>query len=291
MGAPRWLLSVLLLAAGCGEHPQAPLGASSLVAAPSAPSAPPSMPASAPLTAAAPAKPPVIAGERFVRLAVPGFGDAVVAVPVGARGPRPIVLATHGNYDRPEWQCEVWGEIVETRAFVLCPRGDARPDSPSKDDVRFTYRSNQDLEKEVDAALAALRGSTYSPHLAAGPPVWSGFSLGAIMGVAIAARRPADFPILVLVEGGIDRFTEEVATKFARGGGRAVLFACAQGGCKAPASKRAARLEALGVRAMVVDAGNIGHAYDGPVAAAVKGALADLLRSDARFAEPQEPPP
>ncbi|MBK6514962.1 MAG: hypothetical protein IPG04_12770 [Polyangiaceae bacterium] len=111
------------------------------------------------------------------------------------------------------------------------------------------------------------------------------------MGVAIAARRPADFSD-PRPGGGRDRsFTEEVATKFTRGGGRAVLFACAQGGCKAPASKRAARLEALGVRAMVVDAGNIGHAYDGPVAAAVKGALADLLRSDARFAEPQEPPP
>lgn len=287
-GASRTVLLCATLSAACGEPPLAPLAAGSSAApsvAASAASATPATPPSATSSAAPPS--PTLAGERFVSLPVPGFGEAVVAVPIGARGPRPIVLATHGNYDRPEWQCEVWAEIVGDRAFVLCPRGDARPDSPGKDDVRFTYRSNQELEREVDAALAALRGSAFAPHLAAGPPVWTGFSLGAIMGVAIAARRPADFPTLVLVEGGVDRFGEEVARAFAKGGGKSVLFVCAQRGCAKPARQRAARLERLGVHAMVADAGAIGHAYDGPVAAATKAALPALLSDDPRFASPK----
>jgi pimeloyl-ACP methyl ester carboxylesterase len=234
-------------------------------------------------SAAAPAEPPAIGGERFVSLDVPGFAPAVVAVPVGAHRARPIVVATHGNYDRPEWQCEVWADIVGDRAFVLCPRGDARPDSPAKDDIRFTYRSNQYLEREVDAALAALRASPHAPHLAEGPPAWAGFSLGAIMGVAIAARRPADFSVLFLVEGGVDRFTDEVSRTFAKGGGKAVLFACAQAGCGKTAQKRADRLTALGVRTRVVDAGNLGHRYDGPVADGVKAALPEFLEGETRF--------
>ncbi len=221
-------------------------------------------------------------GPKLVPLDVPGFESAVVAVPVGARDERRIFLATHGNYDRPEWQCDVWSGILGGRHFVLCPRGVGRPDSPSPDDPRFTYRSNQELEREVDAALAALRRSAFAPYLSGEPPVWTGFSLGAIMGVAIAARRPADFPVLVLVEGGVDRFGDEQARAFAKGGGQRVLFACAQAGCGKTAKKRADRLEKLGIATAVVDAGAVGHTYDGPVADAVARALPAFLGEDAR---------
>lgn len=285
-----WFVSSSL-SMGCRdpESPPPPSKAN-ITATPTPPDAQPtpSVP-SVPPRASVTETPPAIHGPRFVALEVSGFDAAVVAVPVGAHGPRPIVIATHGNYDRPEWQCAVWAGIVGARAFVLCPRGQARPDSPSPDDIRFTYTNNQVLEREVDAALAALRASPFALHLAEGPPVWAGFSLGAIMGVAIAARRPADFPVLVLIEGGMDRFSDDVARTFARGGGKAVLFACAQRGCAKPGAKRAERLEALGVRATVVDAGSIGHTYDGPVADAVKSALPAFLATDPRFGPPDAP--
>lgn len=41
----------------------------------------------------------------YFDLAVPGFGEAVVYAPQG-EGPRVVVVAAHGNYDRPEWQCD-----------------------------------------------------------------------------------------------------------------------------------------------------------------------------------------
>lgn len=231
--------------------------------------APPAASSSAPRSIA-------LEGPPLIALDVPGFEPAVLAVPVGASDRRRLFLATHGNFDRPEWQCEVWSEILEHRHFVLCPRGIARPDSPP-DDPRFTYRTNKDLEREVDAATAALRETGFAGYLEDDAPVWTGFSLGAIMGVAIAARRASDFPELVLVEGGVDRFGDDQARAFARGGGKRVLFACAQAGCAKPAKRRAEALEKLGVRATVVDAGAIGHTYDGPVAKAVAAALPGFL--------------
>ncbi len=228
--------------------------------------------------------PPTLDGPKLFALEVEGFSAAVLSVPIGATSRRPVIVATHGNYDRPEWQCEVWAGIVGGRAFVLCPRGVERADSPSPDDRRFTYTQNQDLEREVDAALAALGRSRYGAFVAEGPPVWAGFSLGAIMGVAIARRRPADFPALVLIEGGADRLGADAARAFAKGGGQRVLIACAQAGCGKAARARAQQLQALGVSATVVDAGAIGHTYDGAVAEAVKAALPAFLAEDPRFA-------
>lgn len=193
------------------------------------------------------------------------------------------MIATHGNFDRPEWQCEVWSQLLSGRAFVLCPRGVGRADSPAPDDPRFTYKHNTDLEREVDAAIAALRASPHAPFVADGPATWVGFSLGAIMGVAIAERRPHQFPSLILVEGGVDRFRDETVRTFAKGGGKRVMFVCAQRGCKGTATPRAKALERAGVSAVVVDAGNIGHAYSGPVADAIAKELPAFLASDPRF--------
>jgi predicted esterase len=220
---------------------------------------------------------PPLEGPAVVSLEVAGFEPAVLFVPIGATTQRRLVVAAHGNYDRPEWQCEVWAEIVERQSFVLCPRGELRPDSPSKDDPRFTYRTNRDLEDEVDRALEALARSRHARYVDPARPVWAGFSLGAIMGVAIAARRPSEFADLILVEGGVDRFGDAEARAFAQGGGRRVLFACAQRGCAKSAKKRADRLISLGVEATVVDAGPIGHTYDGAVADAVRLALPAFL--------------
>jgi hypothetical protein len=69
------------------------------------------------------------------------------------------------------------------------------------------------------------------------------------MGVAIATRRP-NFPVLFLVEGGVDRFTDDVSRTFA--GGKAVCY-CAQAGKTA---RKRARSRAL-ASGRVVDASNL----------------------------------
>ncbi|XXY45512.1 hypothetical protein WME91_36465 [Sorangium sp. So ce269] len=225
---------------------------------------------------------PLRADGPFVELAVEGFPSAVVSVPIGATARRPVLIASHGNYDRPEWQCQVWRGIAGDGAFVLCPRGVARSDSPSASDVRFTYESNARLEQEIDAGLAALR-ARFPEHVDPGAVLYTGFSLGAIMGSAIAARRAALFPRLVLVEGGHDKWTPATAKAFAEGGGQRVLFVCAQAGCGAAASAAAARLEKAGVLTRVVRGKEAGHRYDGPVAEETQRALGWILEADPRW--------
>jgi predicted esterase len=230
-----------------------------------------------------PALPPALTSPGpFASLNVAGYGAAVVSLPLGARGRRPVLLATHGNYDRPEWQCEVWRGIVGNRAFVLCPRGVARSDSPSPSDVRFTYQTARALEAEIDAAFEALKAG-YADHVDDGPVVYTGFSLGAIMGSSIVARSPARYPRAVLIEGGYGAWQQR-AKAFAKGGGRRVLFGCGQEACRASAKQAAGPLEAAGVGTTVVLAKGQGHRYDGPVAEQVKGAFDWAVEGDARWA-------
>ena len=223
---------------------------------------------------------PLASSEPLVALAVAPFRDAIVSLPVGATSARPVVVAAHGNYDRPEWQCGVWRGIVGDRAFVLCPRGIARTDSPGPDDVRFTFAGVEALAREIDAGLAALR-ARFGPHVAEGPMLYAGFSLGAILGVPFAARDPSRFPRAVLVEGGHDAWTAAVARGYRARGGRRVLFACGQPGCVVDAKPAAARLVKAGVETRTVLGPGVGHGYDGPVAAEVGRALDWLLDGDA----------
>lgn len=246
-------------------------GASSAPPAAPLPDAPPPRRGPAPLEAPSP----------LVALAIERHAEAVVSLPIGATAKRPVLIATHGNFDRPEWQCEIWRGIIGDRGFILCPRGVRRPDSPAPGDVRFTYPTNAALEREVRAALAAL-AARWPEHADTRAPVWVGFSLGAIMGVPIAARDPAGFPRLALIEGGVEQWTPEAVKSFATAGKR-VLFVCSQPWCGVQARSPAERLGQAGVEAKIARSANVGHRYDGPVAEEAARALPWLLEGDARW--------
>jgi len=216
-----------------------------------------------------------------VPLAVDGFGEAVVSVPETADGPVPVVVAVHGNYNRPDTLCDAWRPVFRG-AFLLCPRGVPRHDSPSLADQRYTFETTTALGEEIDRGLAALR-ARFGARVDGGPAVYAGFSLGAIMGVFVTAHSASTFPRVVLVEGGTDRYVPDVLDGFAKGGGRRVLFVCAQPDCATDAPFTIARLEAAGVKAECVIGPPIGHRYDGAIADTIRGALPWLLEGDARF--------
>ncbi len=214
-------------------------------------------------------------------LSVTGFRDAIVSVPTSATEPRPVVVALHGNFDRPEWQCEVMRQITDAYAFVLCPRGIRRTDVPKSWD-RWEYGGLPAVKQELAAGLAAL-GERFAGYVAEGPIVFTGFSLGAILGRPIVRDDPARFPRVVFTEGGSDGWNFQ---RFKAGGGQRVLFACAQAGC--PQNRRAVarQAERFGVEVRVADGGNIGHTYDGPVARAIKAEWGWLVEGDARWSRP-----
>ncbi|HEY5955923.1 MAG TPA: hypothetical protein VIV60_05195 [Polyangiaceae bacterium] len=228
--------------------------------------------------ATAPALKPLVAPAHLVALEVPGFLDAIVAVPLGTTSPRPVVLALHGNFDRPEWQCDVMREITEAYPFVLCPRGIRRRDVPASMD-RWEYGSVKALQKEIDSGLTALH-ARFQRYVAEGPIVFTGFSLGAILGRPIVTGAAARYPRVLFTEGGAQGWDW---ARFKAGGGERVLFACAQAGCAPGARSVAKQAARYGVDVHVADGGKVGHTYDGPVARAIQAEWAWLVEGDERW--------
>jgi len=147
---------------------------------------------------------------------------------VAARGegPRPLVVALHGNFDRPEWLCAFYARIVQGRAFVLCPRGVPRADAPGLD--RWQLPLAVPLAREIAAGRRAL-AARFPGRLADGPDLYVGFSQGAHRVSRLAASDPADFPRVQLIEGGASFWRG--TRRYARTAGR-VAFVCAVGWCE-----------------------------------------------------------
>lgn len=213
-------------------------------------------------------------------LEVTGFHPAAyVSADLSVPGPRPLVVVLHGNFDRPEWDCEAWTPIVAGRAFVLCPRGIPRRDAPGMD--RWEYGGRPSILREVAAGRAAL-AARYPGRLDEGPDVWVGFSLGAIHLAPLARGTPARYPRIVLVEGGLDDWDRRAIARWVRGGGRKIGFACGRDGCRRRAERLSAALDAAGGGGRVAFA-PIGHNFYGPILAPARTMFDWLVEDDARF--------
>jgi hypothetical protein len=243
---------------------------------------------SASASASAEAGPAALAADPPLGLLhVDGYSDAAISVPVGATAPRPIVIAAHGMWDPPDGLCDNWRWIVGNRAWVLCPRGRPMPDKT------FRYDGAAALAKEIDAGVHAL-AARYPGYVDDGPMLYTGFSLGASLGVSIVAHDPARFPRAVLTEGGEESFSEAAARAYAKGGGQRVLFACGLRGRVGSATAVAGLLTKDGVPARVVlgklpDAGQFIHWYNGPVADETKAELDWLFEGDPRWSATSPP--
>ena len=288
MRVSRGLVLAVVLGAGC-RSPSVPDRADSpvheQVPPPGASASPPAAsaaesPAPADAGSAEPKLPPLTAPGRFVSLDVPGFRPAIVHVPLGATTKRPLMVALHGNFDRPEWQCEVWAEITGGFPFILCPRGIPRDDVPKQLD-RWHYGSGKKTQEELFTARDALT-KRFPEHDALGPIVFTGFSLGAILGVRMVGEHGEKFPRAVFIEGG-EKWSTALAKAFVEEGGQRVLFACGQTACKHTSKRAAAILEREKVEVRIAFGGNIGHTYDGKVADAIAAEWSWLLEGDPRW--------
>lgn len=217
----------------------------------------------------------------FAELEVDGFGPAVVSLPRGARTKKPVVVAVHGHRHRPDWQCGIVREMVADRAFVLCPRGVKAP--PQWDDrrERFTFGTVADLQREIDAGLAALVRA-YGDMVDTDRMVYYGHSLGAIEGESIVLRDPARWPRAILAEGG-QVWSASAARSFVARGGARVLFGCGTAECNGAAAFAARVLGEAGAGARVAYAEGAGHRSYGPIVDAMASQVDWLLTGDPRF--------
>lgn len=204
---------------------------------------------------------------RLVPLAVPGYRDAVVALPADwteGQGARPVVVAVHGNYDHVEPFCDGWSRIAVGRGFVLCPRGIPRVDAGRAADRWSFGWDGRDMQREIEAGLRALE-ARYSGEAQTREVVFAGFSLGAILGAEIVLRKPSRYPLAVLVEGGGATWSRETARRFHRGGGRKLLFGCGHDACVRDTRPGMYWAGVMGFEARTAFGGNVGHTFQGTV--------------------------
>lgn len=287
MALARWLrlpLALTLVPFGCARAEAGANGSSPPPRA-SDRAEPPSPPGAAPSRSAEPVRPeppaPRLVSAPVVELDVPGFRPATLVVPTGATSKRPIVVALHGNFDRPEWQCGVWQAITDNRAFVLCPRGIPRRDAPAALD-RWEYASAKAMKSELEAGLQALR-ARFAEFTDDGPIVFIGFSLGAIYGASLVHAEPARFSRVVFIEGGVSTWTPGSAKKFSLAGGQRLILACGQPDCMNRVKRLAPSLERVGLPTRVGGSAKAGHTYDGEVADVVRENWSWFVEGDTRW--------
>jgi len=191
-----------------------------------------------------------------------------------------VLLVAHGAGDRPEWQCDWWEAALGGRAIVLCLRGSAM--YPRRSDTGYYFKNHYALEREVLAAIDALRRE-HSAALAPGPVVYAGFSQGAIMGALVVPEHPDLFQRVVLIEGGYQEWDVPSAKRLARGGEARVLFACGQSYCAHHARQSMRWLSRGGVASRLELAPRGGHTYAGDVGEKVLDAFEWVVAGDERW--------
>lgn len=243
-------------------------------AAPQAPAAR----AEEPPAAAPPALPP-LAGTWLERLPLEGHGPVSVTPPLGATEARPVVVGVHGRGDRPEWACGEWRLVTRSFAFVVCPHGTPK-DAPEGAGLRFADAST--TEREIRLGLDGVH-RRFGSHVASGPLVYAGFSLGAILAPTILTSEKHAYPYAVLAEGGQEKWTRTAIRAWRNVGGTRVLLVCSTRGCEGMTRPLVPRFEAEGIEARFVSAGNVGHLVDQRVIDAIRPEFPWLVRDDPRW--------
>jgi hypothetical protein len=208
-----------------------------------------------------PAKPPIPAlPTQLLNLPVPGYRTAVIAAPQKAGSPPwPVIVILHGNYDRPEWECE-WWLPARRYGWLVCPRGKRRPGVSRRLD-RWTYNGSVHATREVHVTLDVLR-KRHVGLLHERDATLIGFSLGSIIGPRVMAGSRLGFTRAIFVEGGAGVSRSEIRTLAKRGLGR-VAYLCGQYSSCGPKARRAVRRwKRHGVSARLWIMPGVGHNYN-----------------------------
>jgi len=268
---PIIALLALSSAVGCARidaprHEHAPLTIA--IETPEAPAPP--LPASLP---------PALEGAPIQELALEK-GRAIVALPIGARDKRAVVVGVHGAGDRPEWSCSEWQAVTAGWAFVVCPQGVRHPQDPNA----FVWASAESIASQADEAVKALR-ARYGAWVADGPLIYGGWSQGATLASQVIASRPGTYDRAVLVEVGHTPLdASQVAASLFAGGVRRAVVSCSSWKCRTFAQGFKSSAERRGMPVRINDVGLRGHWFDEPVVRTLGPVFAWMVDDQARFA-------
>jgi len=158
-----------------------------------------------------------------------------VSVPLGAREPRPLMIALHGGSDRPERACPAWRRASEAYPFVVCPRGFGG------NEARLGWRKSSDTAQRIARAVAATK-KIFGERIKATPSiVLAGFSMGGSQVALVARDDPKTYRRIVVGDSAHDpRPALTFSRDWRKGGGERAVFLCTTSGCE-PSLRRAAR--------------------------------------------------
>lgn len=211
---------------------------------------------------------------EWLRTLVDAHGRTVgvVAIPLGSREPRPVVVAAHGALSRPDWMCGATRDSVGPWPFIVCPHPAATTTTMA------SWSDGSSMRSVVDRALAAAR-SLFGARLLREESVYLGHSQGA-MSAAFALGTPGDvaapFPFGLFFEG-VPHDAPGAARLLEAAGMRRVLLVSGQAGWGSAHQAFARSLRARAVEARHVHAGG-GHFFSPSSVVTIRSMLWWLVR-------------
>jgi len=197
-------------------------------------------------------------------LDLPDGHEAFVTPPIGAREPRPLIVAVHGAFDRAEWACGGWRMVASEYAFVVCPQG------LKMDAMRFGWDGAQTIRRRVAAAVAAAR-TRFGEYIADGPTLYVGFSQGATLSSPTLLDPAQPFPLVVLAEGGYDIIqSDDTLRRLKQRGVERVLLACGTPACFGTMKAALPRFERVGIDVTIGGDPASGHNLNGEMQAGLR---------------------
>ena len=229
-------------------------------------------PAASVLAAPLPSGLPPLLGVAWIeRLELDDGHEAYVCPPLGAREPRPLIVAVHGAGDRAEWSCGGWRMVANEYAFVVCPQG------MKMDSTRFGWDSAETIRRRVAGALLAAR-ARFGQYIAEGPMLYVGFSQGATLAGPTLLDPGQSFPFIALAEGGYGLLQDRsFLGRLKARGVESVLLACGTPACFTSMRAAEPNLRAAGIQALIGGDPSAGHNLNREMQAGLRKVWPDLV--------------
>jgi hypothetical protein len=214
---------------------------------------------------------PPLRGEWLEELSdAAGRPVGMISIPLGARGPRPVIVAMHAASGRPDWMCGTTRDIAGGTPFIVCPH----PIQALR--TMASWGDGPSMRLVLDRALEG-GARKYGAYMAADGLVYFGHSQSAMQsGEALtAAPGPALFRNVLLYEGAPPSIAP-AARMLARSGVTRAVVVSGQVGWAVSHRSLALELERHGVHARYVHAGG-DHYFGGPAIPALRESLQWLI--------------
>ncbi len=222
----------------------------------------------APTTPAVPREPPMLVGDWLQPLDDGGRGVGLVAIPLGARSKRPLVVAVHGAGSLPGWMCNAARAGLGTHPFVVCPH------SLADTDALASWSSPEQLAATVDRAVRAAV-DRFPEYIDTTEAMYLGHSQGAMIAPVALSKTSLHFRFALFFEG-LPRDAASAKAELLHAHVERLLLLSGQGGWSHGHDQLAASFRGTSLASRHVH-GTSGHFFNEEVFAAMRSELPWLV--------------